>query len=110
MIEIGKFNELEYIRKAETGLVLSDGEDEALLPFNTSNRRAELGDTFRVFIYFQNDGRLLATTQTPLACVGEFAFLKVIDEGEKGVFMDLGIEKDVFVPEREQKRPMKKDE
>ena len=48
----------------------------------------------------------MASTKRPHACVGDFAYLTVVDDGEDGVFMDLGIDKDVYVPEKEQKRPM----
>jgi predicted RNA-binding protein (virulence factor B family) len=49
----------------------------------------------------------MATTETPIAQVDEFAFLEVVDENENGAFMDMGIGKDVFIPSSEQKRPMK---
>ncbi len=110
MIEIGKYNELRFIKKTDIGLILTDGEKEALLPYNYAPNNVEQGDNLHVFVYIHSDGRMLATTQTPLACVGEFAFLKVVVVNENGVFMDLGIDKDVFVPEREQKRPMRLEE
>ena len=107
MIEIGKFNELRFIKKTDNGLVLTDGEKEVLLPNNVAPEGAEIGDNLHVFAYIHSDGRLMATTEIPLAQVDEFAFLEVVDQNENGVFMDMGIGKDVFVPEREQKRPMK---
>ena len=106
MIEIGKYNELRFVKKTDMGLILTDGEKEVLLPYNHAPNNVEQGDNLHVFVYIHSDGRTVATTQAPLACVGEFALLKVVDSNENGVFMDLGIDKDVFVPEREQKRPM----
>ena len=106
MIEIGKFNELRFIKKTDAGLILTDGEKEVLLPYQHAPEGVQAGDNLHVFVYIHSDGRLMATTETPLAMVGEFALLTVVDQNEQGVFMDMGIGKDVFVPEREQKRPM----
>ena len=107
MVEIGKFNELRFIKKTENGLILTEGEKEVLLPYVYAPEGAEIGDNLHVFVYIHSDGRLMATTETPIAQVDEFAFLEVVDENENGAFMDMGIGKDVFVPTKEQKRPMK---
>lgn len=106
MIEVGKYNELRFIKKTDAGLILTDGEKEVLLPYVLAPEGVQAGDNLHVFVYIHSDGRLMATTETPLATVGEFALLTVVDKNEEGVFMDMGIGKDVFVPEREQKRPM----
>jgi len=106
MVEIGKFNELRFIKKTEAGLILTDGEKEVLLPFVNAPVDAQVGDNLSVFTYIHSDGRIMATTETPIAQVDEFALLTVVDVTEQGAFMDMGIGKDVFVPEREQKRPM----
>ncbi|MHB1180065.1 MAG: CvfB family protein [Daejeonella sp.] len=106
MIDIGKFNELRFIKKTDAGLILTDGEKEVLLPYIHAPEGVQAGDNLHVFVYIHSDGRLMATTETPLATVGEFALLTVVDQNEQGVFMDMGIGKDVFVPEHEQKRPM----
>ncbi len=107
MVAIGKFNELRFIKKTENGLILTEGEKEVLLPYVYAPEGAEIGDNLHVFVYIHSDGRLMATTETPIAQVDEFAFLEVVDENENGAFMDMGIGKDVFVPNKEQKRPMK---
>lgn len=106
MIQIGQYNELRITNKTETGLILSDGDSEALLPYQHVPQNAEVGENINVFVYMHKEGRLYATTQRPKACVGDFAFLTVVEAGENGVFMDIGIDKDVYVPEKEQKRPM----
>ncbi|WP_432713317.1 CvfB family protein [Pedobacter sp.] len=106
MIAIGQYNDLRIINKTENGLILTDGDKEVLLPYNLVPPNTETGENINVFVYIHKDGSLLATTKKPLACVGDFAFLTVVDDGENGVFMDLGIDKDVYVPEKEQKRPM----
>jgi predicted RNA-binding protein (virulence factor B family) len=106
MISIGQYNDLRILNKTENGLILSDGDKEVLLPYNVVPTNVELGENINVFVYVHKDGNLLATTKRPLACVGDFAFLTVVDESNDGVFMDLGIDKDIYVPQREQKRPM----
>jgi len=106
MIAIGQYNDLRIIHKTETGLILTDGDKEVLLPYTQVPPQAEVGENINVFVYVHKDGRLMASTKRPHACVGDFAYLTVVDDGEDGVFMDLGIDKDVYVPEKEQKRPM----
>jgi hypothetical protein len=48
----------------------------------------------------------VATTEKPLACVGEFAYLKVVATTPVGAFLDWGLDKDVLAPFAEQHRPM----
>ncbi|MBE9598325.1 S1 RNA-binding domain-containing protein [Pedobacter sp. MC2016-24] len=107
MIAIGQYNDLRIINKTETGLILTDGEKEVVMPYTDVPKNAEIGENINVFVFMNKDGRLHGTTKRPLACVGDFAFLTVVDEAEDGgAFMDIGIGKDVYVPKREQKRPM----
>jgi len=108
MIEIGKYNELRILSKTEAGLNLTDGDKLVILPYQYVPNGVEIGDNITVFVFVQKDGRLTGTTQKAYAEVGDFAFLKVVSDGDDGVFMDLGIDKDVYVPDREQKRPMQK--
>jgi predicted RNA-binding protein (virulence factor B family) len=106
MITIGQYNDLRIVNKTENGLILTDGDKEVLLPYNLVPANAEIGENINVFVYIHKDGNLLATTKRPYACVGDYAYLTVVDESQDGVFMDLGIGKDVYVPQKEQKRPM----
>lgn len=106
MIDIGKYNELRILKKIDTGLILSDGNDEVLLPYAHVPKSAEIGENLHVFIYIDKEGKKVATTQKPYACVGDFAFLKVVEAGETGAFMDLGLDKDIYIPEKEQRCPM----
>lgn len=107
MIEIGKYNELRFVKKTDNGMILTDGEKEVLLPYVHAPEDVELQDNLHVFVYIHSDGRLMATTETPKAMVGEFAYLEVVDESEQGSFLDMGIGKDVFAPKNDQKKPMK---
>jgi predicted RNA-binding protein (virulence factor B family) len=110
MIETGKFNNLRIVAKNSDGLSLSDGDREILLPYLDVPANAELGDTLKVFVFVNKDGNTIATTKTALAEVENFAFLTVVDASEDGAYLDLGIGKDIYVPVREQKRPMHKGE
>ena len=106
MIAKGQYNDLRIIKKTDLGLILTEGESEVLLPYLDVPKNAEIGDNINVFVYVQKDGKMVATSKKPLACVGDFAYLTVVDDNEDGAFMDLGLDKDIFVPAREQKRPM----
>jgi len=106
MIAIGQYNDLRIINKTDQGLILTDGDKEVLLPYTVVPVNTEIGDNINVFVYMHKDGTLMATSKRPFACVGDFAYLTVVDESQDGVFMDLGIGKDIYVPQKEQKRPM----
>ncbi len=107
MAEIGRYNMLRVAGKNSDGLSLSDGENEILLPLAEVPPQTEVNDTITAFVFVDKAGRLVATTKTALAEVGDFAYLKVVDSGADGAFLDLGISKDVYVPVREQRRPMR---
>jgi len=103
MIKIGTYNYLKVKQTGTEGLILTDGEEEALLPVQQSPQNAEIGEELLVFVYHHKDGRLVATSKRPYACVGDFAFLKVVDQTDNGTFLDLGIDKDLFIPSNKQK-------
>ncbi len=107
---VGKYNNLRIAGKNSDGLSLSDGDREVLLPYRDVPQGVEIGDQIDVFIFINKEGNTIATTQQALAEVGDFAFLTVVDASEDGAYLDLGIGKDVFVPSRDQKRPMYKGE
>ena len=81
-------------------------EGEILLPKRYVPKDCKPGDELRVFIYLDQEERLIATTQTPLAQVGEFACLEVAWVNQYGAFLNWGLMKDLFVPFREQKARM----
>ena len=103
MIQIGTYNYLKVKNTTPEGLILTDGEQDALLP---ETPEAEPGEELFVFVYHHKDGRLMATSKRPYAAVGDFAFLKVVDETDNGSFMDIGIDKDLFVPSNKQEHPL----
>lgn len=104
MINIGKKNRLRINRSVDFGLYLGDDEgNEVLIPSRYVNFDIEKGKEVDVFVYLDSEQRPVATTLTPYACVGEFAFLKVSQVNSTGAFLEWGVPKDILVPFREQK-------
>lgn len=107
MAEIGKINTLEVVRATDNGLYL-DGENlgEILMPQKFITEEIQKNKEATVFIYSDSEDRLVATTEIPLAKVGEFAYLKVAATSKFGAFLDWGLPKDLLVPFSEQKAKM----
>lgn len=107
MTETGKFNRLKVINKLDAGVLL-DGEElgELFMPRSYSSADYNTGDTVDVFIFYDSEGKLLATTKRPYAMVGEFALLRVVSITPVGAFLDWGLKKDLLVPFSEQKEKM----
>ena len=111
MLEIGKFNHLKVKRATRHGAYLTDEQgNEALLPVKFVSETLRLEDKINVFIYTDSEDRVTATTQVPIAQRDEFAYLKVKDTSVHGAFLDWGLDKDLFVPFREQLDRMRKGE
>ncbi|STY28631.1 RNA-binding protein [Legionella wadsworthii] len=109
MIHIGQFNKLKMVREVPFGVYLQGGEwGEILLPIKYVPKGALVGDVLDVFVYFDSEDKIIATTKHPYAELGQFAVLKVIDVNPIGAFLDWGLEKDLLVPKPEQHRPMEK--
>jgi uncharacterized protein len=107
MILIGRFNELEIARIVSIGAYLvSDDGEEVLLPRKYLPADARAGSLIPVFVYTDSEDRPIATTLRPAALVGDFAILACKQAIEIGAFLEWGLEKDLFVPAREQIRPM----
>ncbi|SEH57118.1 hypothetical protein SAMN02927937_00270 [Paenimyroides aquimaris] len=106
MMTVGTFNTLTISRRTNIGLYLTDGTQDVLLPKKYLPQYFEIGDEIEVFIYLDHEERLVATTIEPYIFLNEFALLKVNYINDFGAFMDWGLEKDLFVPFREQARPM----
>jgi uncharacterized protein len=107
MLFIGKYNYLTIERVTSVGMFLSDVEgEEVLLPNQYITDDMQVDDQIKVFVYLDSEDRPVATTQTPKIVRNEFAFLEVKDVSEYGAFLDWGLIKDLFVPFREQTKPM----
>lgn len=107
MIHIGKTYHLEVVKTVDFGVYV-DAENlgDILLPSKYVTNDLDEGDVVEVFLYLDSEDRPVATTQKPMACVGEFAYLEVVDMTPVGAFLDWGLDKDVLVPFAEQHRPM----
>lgn len=110
MIKVGQYNTLRVIKEVPFGVYL-DGDDwgEILLPRKVVPEGTQIGDLVEVFIYFDSEDKIIATTLRPRVKVGGCAFLKVIDVNSVGAFLDWGLDKDLLVPKPEQHHPMEKD-
>ena len=109
MIKLGDYNTLRVVKRVDFGFYLDGGDEgEILLPKRYVPKGLNIGDDITVFIYLDQDEKLVATTQEPLAKVGEFAWLECAWTNEYGAFLNWGLMKDLFCPFREQKQRMQK--
>ncbi|WP_077923375.1 S1 RNA-binding domain-containing protein [Spirosoma sp. 209] len=111
MLKLGRFNTLTALRETSVGFFLNDTptgdpKDDILLPNKYVPRDLAVGDTIDVFVYNDSLERPVATTLVPAVQRDEFATLQVMAVTDAGAFLDWGLEKDLFVPFREQSRPM----
>lgn len=110
MIKLGDYNTLTAIRRADQGFYLEGDErsGDILLPNRYVPDGLAIGKEIEVFVYLDQDERLIATTEHPLAKVGEFAWLECAWTNEYGAFLNWGLMKDLFCPFGEQKVRMER--
>lgn len=107
MINLGVYNSLAVLRRAEQGLYLGDDSGESvLLPNKYIPEGAGIGDTLNVFIYNDSEDRIIATTLVPKVTLNKFACLEVVNVTDNGAFLDWGLAKDIFVPFNEQSKKL----
>lgn len=107
-MEIGHYNTLKIDRETKIGLFLTDGKSDVLLPLKYVPKEYAIGDEIIVFVYLDHEERPVATTLEPYILMDEFGLLRVNFVNNVGAFLDWGLEKDIFVPFKEQARPMEK--
>lgn len=108
MLKLGEYQQLTILRDTEPGLFLGNEEgDEVLLPQKYKPETFEIGETLDVFVYLDHEERPVATNLEPYVKLNEFGYLCCSDVNQYGAFMDWGLEKQLFVPFKEQARPMK---
>lgn len=109
-IKLGETNRLRVVKQVPFGYYLDGGpvHGEILLPANEVQGDVALYAEIDVFLYLDQEERLIATMRKPLAQVGDFAFLEVAWVNNFGAFLNWGLLKDLFVPFREQKMKMVK--
>ena len=105
---LGRFNNAKIISQNEFGFeVQTEDESRCLFPNKYITEDMKIGDIIKVFIYTDSEDRMVATTETPKAELGEFALLEVVDVTDFGAFVDWGIVKDLLVPRSAQEKPYK---
>ena len=118
-LKLGDYNTLKVVKEAKRpnphafnneetfGIFLDGGrEGDILMPKKYVPEGTRIGDEIRCFLYLDQDERLIATTETPIAKAGDFAFLECTWVNEYGAFLNWGVMKDIFCPFREQKKKM----
>lgn len=101
-MELGKKQMLMVVKMVDFGVYLGNDNDKVLLPKKQVPKGIEPGDPIEVFLYKDSSDRLIATTNEPKLTLGEIAVLEVLQVGKFGAFLDWGLEKDLFLPFREQ--------
>lgn len=111
MIKLGERQMLTIVKKVEFGVYLAEFKDNAeekvLLPIKQVPEGAMPGDVVEVFVYRDSKDRMIATTNTPKLKMGEVSELTVAQVGKFGAFLDWGLEKDLLLPFKQQKKRVK---
>lgn len=109
MLQIGVYHTLKIDRETKVGLFLTNGKEDVLLPNKYVPNDFAIGEDLTVFVYLDHEERPVATTLKPFITLNSYAVLKVNYINKFGAFLNWGMEKDLFVPFKEQARPMEKD-
>lgn len=108
MIKLGEWQKLVIVKKVDFGVYLApaaqEKEERILLPVRQVPEGSGIGDCVEVFVYRDSQDRMIATTNTPKLVMGQVAELSVVQVGKIGAFLDWGLEKDLFLPYRQQNR------
>lgn len=115
MIQLGKKQKLQVVKKVEFGVYLGENKDakeqeRVLLPGKQVPEGTQTGDELEVFIYRDSSDRLIATTRMPAVQLHQTAVLRVAEVGKIGAFLDWGLEKDLLLPFKEQTSRVRQDE
>lgn len=108
MIKLGEKQVLTMVKRVDFGIYLGSDTENVLLPKRQVPAGIEAGDPVEVFLYKDSDDRLIATTNEPKLKLGELAVLEVADTNKFGAFLDWGLEKDLFLPFKQQTTKVRK--
>lgn len=109
-MEVGKKQKLTIVKMAAPGAYLAekaDSDERVLLPKRQVPQDVKIGDELEVFLYRDSEDRLISTVQEPKLMLGGLARLEVVEVTKVGAFLDWGLEKDLFLPYREQTKKVK---
>jgi len=108
MIRLGEKQKLVVVKKVEFGVYLATSkeqqEERVLLPAKQVPQGSDIGSEIEVFIYRDSSDRMIATVNEPKLTMGQVAELTVAEVGKYGAFLDWGLEKDLFLPFKQQKK------
>ncbi len=107
-MKLGEKQVLTVVKRVEFGVYLGSSEERVLLPKKQVPAGIEPGDPVEVFLYKDSDDRLIATTKEPKLTLGKLAVLDVVDTNRMGAFLDWGLEKDLFLPFKQQTTKVQK--
>ncbi len=111
MLKLGEKQKLTVVKKVEFGVYLAEDprelENKVLLPVKQVPAGCEIGDEIEVFLYRDSQDRMIATTRIPKLSMGQVALLRVAQVGKIGAFLDWGLEKDLFLPYKQQRGYLK---
>ncbi|MBR3770812.1 MAG: RNA-binding protein, partial [Clostridium sp.] len=111
MLQIGKIQTLEIAKETKFGVYLivpgGDENNRVLLPKGETTEDMKIGDTVSVYIYRDSEDRIIATTKFPPMELGDTYVLTVKEVNNIGAFLDWGLTKDLFLPYKQQTRPLK---
>lgn len=103
---VGEVNRLKINRYTDNGVYLiCDDQDEVLMPNQYVTYAMKEGDEIDVFVYFDSEDRIVASTTFPKAMLDQFGCFEVVDVTAFGAFLDWGLPKDLLVPKALQKFP-----
>ncbi len=112
MIRLGEIQKLYIDRIVSNGAFLNEKkgkkDDDVLLPKGQVPKGIKVGDEVEVFVYNDSQDRPIATVKTPKITIGRIELLQVVDITKIGAFLDWGLDKDLFLPFKEQKRKVVK--
>lgn len=114
MLKLGEKQKLTIIKTVEFGVYLArskeEAEDRVLLPVKQVPAGSKVGDELEVFLYRDSKDRMIATTNAPKLMMGQVAELTVVQVGKIGAFLDWGLEKDLLLPFKQQKKRVRQGE
>ncbi|MFX3624098.1 MAG: S1 RNA-binding domain-containing protein [Ectobacillus sp.] len=102
LLQPGSIVNVAVLRQTEIGYMVGNETEEVFLHKNEVAGEIEEGDTIDVFVYYDHQGRMTSTMKTPLLTTSDFNWVKVVKVTPRlGVFVDIGVSKDILVPEDE---------
>ncbi|MEB3072140.1 CvfB family protein [Parvimonas sp. C2] len=113
MYNLGEFQKLIIKRFKNNGayIGLKDVKNEKLdilLPKKEVLETDKVDDEIEVFVYKDNQARFVATRKNPKISLGKLETLEVMDISKIGAFLDWGLEKELFLPFKEQSMKLEK--